>query len=529
MGYFTIGRTFLFPSFGLEAEEERNIVRFLRFLDDSGVGEVIARYVKNGTAKGGRPSCNYYRLFAAVLYGFAFDRYTLRGIADACRHDLRYIFIMDQVRVDFTTVCKFINKVIVPNEAEIFGLICRRIAAEAGISLDDVFVDGTKMEANANKYGFVWKPVTFHRRLTASAYEAMEAAGVAPAGEREELIRGSTIARAISALPPGEPRRKALTAMMEKALEYEEKEEICGPGRKSYYKADNDATAMCLKADYYSGLGSNMHAAYNVQCVAAMGLVLGYCVTQSRADSPDFIQAVESFRAAMGVYPKRVCADAGYGTLANYRYLKERGIESFVKHQSWEGNVSGAYPDSYSYSAEGGLVCLAGARGRKVSIPGRHPKSAGASFYRVEGCAGCAFAAYCKRYMKNRDEDFRVFEVVEEMQILKGEAVANLLSPKGIEMRVNRSIQVEGVFGIVKRDYGRERYNRRGMERVTAETMLYFLGLDLAKLFRFFATGRLGRFWKAPPDLEAQAFRKPSAKRLSKKGARISEKIDGSK
>ena len=49
------------------------------------------------------------------------------------------------------------------------------------------------------------------------------------------------------------------------AMEYEEKERICGPDRNSYYKTDHDATAMCLKEDYYSGLGSNMHAAYNAQ------------------------------------------------------------------------------------------------------------------------------------------------------------------------------------------------------------------------------------------------------------------------
>ena len=47
---------------------------------------------------------------------------------------------------------------------------------------------------------------------------------------------------------------------LEKSLEYEEKERICGPNRNSYFKTDKDATAMCLKEDYYSGLGSNMHA-----------------------------------------------------------------------------------------------------------------------------------------------------------------------------------------------------------------------------------------------------------------------------
>lgn len=29
----------------------------------------------------------------------------------------------------------------------------------------DVFLDGTKFEANANKFKFVWKPTTFHTKL----------------------------------------------------------------------------------------------------------------------------------------------------------------------------------------------------------------------------------------------------------------------------------------------------------------------------------------------------------------------------
>jgi len=56
-----------------------------------------------------------------------------------------------------------------------------------------------------------------------------------------------------------------LSSYLIKSLEYEEIERICGPNRNSYYKTDYDATAMCLKEDFYSGLGSNMHATYNRQ------------------------------------------------------------------------------------------------------------------------------------------------------------------------------------------------------------------------------------------------------------------------
>ncbi len=61
-----------------------------------------------------------------------------------------------------------------------------------------------------------------------------------------------------------------LLKYLEKILDYESKEEICGPNRNSFYKTDYDATAMCLKDDYYAGLGSSMHAAYTTQITVSI-------------------------------------------------------------------------------------------------------------------------------------------------------------------------------------------------------------------------------------------------------------------
>ena len=59
----------------------------------------------------------------------------------------------------------YINEFILPNQQRIFGAIMRQIAKTCKLDLNDVFIDGTKIEANANKYKFVWKPTTYHERL----------------------------------------------------------------------------------------------------------------------------------------------------------------------------------------------------------------------------------------------------------------------------------------------------------------------------------------------------------------------------
>lgn len=56
-----------------------------------------------------------------------------------------------------------------------------------------------------------------------------------------------------------------------------------------------------------------------------------------------------------------------------------------------------------------------------------------------------------------------------------------MLSPKGIEIRVNRSIQVEGTFGQIKQNMNYDRI-RRGMNKVSCEIMLMCLGRNIRKI-----------------------------------------------
>ena len=296
---------------------------------------------------------------------------------------------------------------------------------------------------------------------------------------------------------------KKLNDYLNKALEYEEKEEICGE-RNSYYKADKDATAMCLKEDYYSGLGSNMHAGYNVQIIVSKGLILDYYVGQERNDFYEFIPALDSFYTNYGFYPKRICADAGYGSLLNYRYLKEHNIANYVKYNMWRQDVSGNNIDLYRFDNHK-LICLNEKTAiEKTTYYGRHPKSKGAKFYLIENCRRCIYKELCRKPVKDKKANFRIFETSEEMYLYKQEARNNLLSIKGIEMRVNRSSQVEGAFGVIKQDMNYERIRRRGLEKVSAEIMMVCLGYVIRKVFGLIdGTGSID-YWKAPSNLEAE-------------------------
>ena len=76
------------------------------------------------------------------------------------------------------------------------------------------------------------------------------------------------------------------------------------------------------------------------------------------------------------------------------------------------------------------------------------------SYYLIlEGCNSCNYSYICKSVMKeeNKYNDYRIKELYIEYKLFMDEAMNNLTSPKGIEMIINCSIQVERAFGKLSR------------------------------------------------------------------------------
>ena len=92
-----------------------------------------------------------------------------------------------------------------------------------------------------------------------------------------------------------------------------------------------------------------------------------------------------------------------------------------------------------------------------------------------------------------------------------------MLSPKEIELRINRSIQVEGTFGMIKQDTPFDRFTRTSLDKITTEFMMVCLGLNIKKLFKFYDGKSKIKYWKTPDDLQPETKKKPNAKRLSNK------------
>ena len=535
MNHFNTKQGVLFYDYTLDVKQTSKISRFLSLLDSSGVGEILSRKKQSNNI--GRPETDPFQLFACILYGFAIGDSSLRELETGCRYDIRYMYIMDGQIPSHMAFGRFINNVIKPHRDEIFAMVTKAIREYFGLSFSECFIDGSKIEADANRYKFVWKPTRFHEKLSEKARSLISSMGLGRGVPVSGNIPSSVLAEKVTeadglmkSVTDEMERRvlqgkvRSLVGYLEKSLEYEEKEHICGPGRNSYYRTDHDATAMCLKQDYYSGLGSNMHAAYQVQLVISSGIISSYYVSQDRTDIYTFVPTMERFHGMYGFLPSKVCADSGYGCLENYRYCESHDIQAFVKYQSWQGESSGRRPALYELNADGSITCLGGREGTAVEIPGRHHRFKGAVFYLVKGCWGCAFMPYCRQFMKEKAADSRIFEFDPDFQRLKQKARDLLLSVEGIEMRVNRSCQAEGGFGVLKYDMLYDRFRRTGIDQVSTEFMLTALGYNIRKFLRYSEKGLNQRYWTAPDGTVPEVFKKPSAKRLANRAASLHSK-----
>lgn len=82
------------------------------------------------------------------------------------------------------------------------------------------------------------------------------------------------------------------------------------------------------------------------------------------------------------------------------------------------------------------------------------------------------------------------------------------MSPKGIEMRINRSIQSEGSFGQIKNNMYYDRVRRRGIEKVGCEIMLECLGTNIRRYLNslYDEIKFKNTYWEKPSTLHSEKF-----------------------
>ena len=135
-------------------------------------------------------------------------------------------------------------------------------------------------------------------------------------------------------------------------------------------------------------------------------------------------------------------------------------------------------------------TCYGEKKLRAVSVKKQKSKSGYQSevtIYECEDCSGCPYKEKCTKAKGNKK-----LYLSKNFLKKRQESYENIRSEKGILYRMNRTIQVEGAFGVLKNDYEFQRFLLRGKTRVKLEILLLSLGYNLNKLHAKIQNGRTG-------------------------------------
>ena len=109
--------------------------------------------------------------------------------------------------------------------------------------------------------------------------------------------------------------------------------------------------------------------------------------------------------------------------------------------------------------------------------------------YRNESCVSCPYREKCHK-SKN---DYRTIKTSQRFAEKRKESYENITGEKGVLLRMNRSIQVEGAFGVLKEDYGFRRFLMRGKEKTETQFFLLSFAFNIQKYYNRLSGNRIGK------------------------------------
>ncbi len=289
------------------------------------------------------PATNPVTMLKIVVYAMMEGIRTSRAIATACCRDINFIWLLNGEKApDYSEIARF-KRIRLPEcSEELFYQLVKKLRELGEIKYEHLFVDGTKIEANANKYSFVWKKSTTKyearpdEKLAKIVPELCSNYGIL-AATAEELL-DALRERVTTPFVYGRGRRKSqlqrdielLEGMLARKAKYSMYQETFR-GRNSFSKTDPDATFMHMKDDHMRN--AQLKPGYNVQLGVEGEYITGVLVS---SDQPTLIPLLEKMEAHLGTEYMDVTADAGYESEENYTYFENKSTECYIKPQNYE-------------------------------------------------------------------------------------------------------------------------------------------------------------------------------------------------
>ncbi len=473
---------------------------------------------------GGRPAYHPKMMTKIILYGYTQKMFSCRDIANALRENLPMMWLASQQSPDFRTINRFRSERLKPLMDTLFTELTKLLITEGYIDGKHYFLDGTKIEANANKYSFVWKKsvLNYEEKLQLKVEEMLQAIDEAihvdltslkqeDALFEKDRISSEALQTVVDKVEEEmKTQEEKLEEIKEPATKKEKKKEVRSlqkthrtllndylprlqkyehqvgifGERNSFSKTDTDATFMRMKEDHMNN--GQLKAGYNWQVGTQDQFILFYTVHHNPTDTRCLEPHIAQLKEANLPLPEFIIADAGYGSESNYVAMEEEEFETLIPYNTYRQEQKRSFskkryhPHNWDYDEKEDLYWCP--NNRKVPFlkyskkTDRYGYTRDFKIYECETCEECPFKSDCTKAKGNRQVHFN--PVYEDF---KAQQNAKLNSEEGGTLYQKRKIDVESVFGHVKQNLAFRRLHLRGSEKVKIELGLVALAHNMRK------------------------------------------------
>jgi transposase len=536
---YTMAQPSLIPPSWDELIPAEHIVRVVnRAIDKIDLEPLLRKYKGGGTS-----SYHPQMMLKVLVYAYSQRMYSSRQIAKALRENVNFMWLSGGNRPDFRTINGFRGEKMKGAIEEVFTSVLELLVEEGYVKLENYFVDGTKVEANANRHKVVWAKsrAKYEQRLREKVKELLKEIDAVNEAENEEYgdkdleemgggggLTSEKLEKKIAELnqrlkeqPEDKKLAKAVKVMKKDYLprqrRYEEQERKLA-GRSSYAKTDPDATFFRMKED--RGAEKPLpKPAYNVQMGTEGQFVVGFSIHQRAGDTSCLIPHLERVNANLSeiarrnpeilpvhtaeehcgasvdqprTFPLNISADAGYGSEENYAYLADHRMGSYVKYNIFHRQQQKHRKpelirkalfrsENFPYDPDQDVfICPAN---QPMTYQGTRRERTDNGYWtelRHYQASGCNTCPLKPECTRAKGN--RQIRVSFRLRRFREQACSNLLSEQGRALRIQRNVEVESVFGHIKHNRHFRRFSLRGLEKVNTEWGLLCIAHNMQKL-----------------------------------------------
>jgi transposase len=392
------------------------------------IDDMDLSFIEDTYSDDGQKAYHPKMLFKVLVYGYTIGLRSSRKLADKLSEDVVFMWLAGRQSPDFRTISDFRkNKLGDVKKAFVSVLsLCRELGM---VRIGKVCIDGTKFRADAsgNKMQYRKTLVKRRSRIEEQVDDILEEADAIDReeekllGDNTEHHTGIDIAEVRKKL--GQMNRRRHTIKRKRDKLEAKKTDINARLRKmrrdrnSMGSTDKDATLMLMKENYIA-------PGYNAQFATEHQVILAYNATSDRNDQKQLKPMVKEVEENTGKKPDIIPADAGYGTKANYRYLKNARIAAFIPYNNFNKEMAERNHGIYELP-------------KKIDV---------------------------------------------ELERYKFRQRLRLLSPEGKKMMERRREDVEPVIGDIKRNMNFRTFHLRGKPKCLIELGLVSIGHNLKKI-----------------------------------------------